>query len=145
MKLKNLLPSSFPAGNTHRVVLFQAPTEPPEFERLEEMTADAAGHIRDALALIDALPGDHSYALQGAAKELRWHLDERRVLNDCCQLACDDFLDRVCQIQQELGAHEVLAAIHSKVAAAVRMSRRVGDLLAAEKDVGWHRGLRTGS
>ena len=138
-----MLPNSFPAQNTHRLVMFH-PDLPPrdDFDRLEELTANGLRAARNALQTLKALPHQRDRSLTADLVELTRSLEMRRLLNDCFIDAASGVLCHLSQGSfQEATPEQIERATHD-LKEAVDLSNRVRDLLAAEHDVGWHRGIR---
>ncbi len=135
-------PTSFPTQNTHRVVLFQPDAIRPDFERLEDICADAVAAARTAFEATDRLPHPLFKLIERPLATLAEAVSRRRVLSDDYRFALGDMLRALAAA--EIGDAE--ADLHYLLCTALRdalnLSNRVSDLLAAEKDIGWQRGMR---
>ncbi len=135
-------PTSFPSGNSHRVALFLPEQPRDDFDRLEELTADGLRAARNALQTLKALPDESGRSLAADLAELTRSLELRRLLNDRFIAAASGVLCHLSQgAFQEATLEQIERAIHD-LTEAVDLANRVRDLLAAERDVGWHRGIR---
>ena len=135
------LPNAFSSANTHRIVMIPADPARGDFERLEELVADGFEAMRDALDQMQALPSDVALALQPAERALRQALDKRRLLSTECRNAIRRWLDEAGRRKQTHGVEPELSSIWMLLCEAELTAERVLDLLAAEKDVGWQRGV----
>lgn len=137
--IADLLPRSLSTQNTHRLVVITAEAQPDEFARLEITTADALAAARDALQAFkeDPIP---DRALQSAVLSLSDLVGKSRVIGSEFQDLAHQALDRIAFIATE-DRSEQFARIERHLREALALSRRVSDLLAAERDIGWHRGI----
>lgn len=138
--LTNILPTSFPVQNTYRHVVFNAEVEPDEFPRLEMMIADAIKNARVALKIGKGINLSQGRSFLLAIDNLANHVSRGRVL-------AHDFREDASEIlihldQAEPGNSDDMIDMHTKLTLALTLSQRVADLLAAERDIGWHRGIR---
>jgi len=139
------VPSSYPAGNSHRVVLYQEHAPRPEVERLEEMVADGFAALRRALRLRDDLSAAHANALQRAWEPVARNLDHRRLIDAASRTALVDLSAEAARIAQREGPHPALDALRHWLAEAEELAVRVADLLAAEDQVARARGFDPGT
>ena len=142
------MPTSYPTQNTHRVVVFHPDGGKCDFDRIEDIGADALKTGRLACALIHELQHAVMRPVYSRFTDFKTHLDKRRVLNE-------DYLNVTGAILKHLegidhsdetlvrtqAESNLIINIVAQLQAAVALSNRVLDLLAAERDVGWHRGL----
>jgi hypothetical protein len=136
------MPTTFPNQNNHRLVVYQPDLDRPDFERLEDIGADAIAAARSALETTGRLPHALFKPVERQLAALTEAVDRRRVLSEDYRCALADMLRALAKV--EVGDDE--AEIHDQVSRALRdalnLSHRVADLLAAEKDIGWQRGFR---
>jgi len=91
---------------------------------------------------VKALPDESGRSLAADLAELTRSLEMRRLLNDRFIDAASGVLCHLSQgAFQEATPEQIERAIHD-LTEAVDLANRVRDLLAAERDVGWHRGIR---
>lgn len=133
------IPSNFPQNNSHRVALFHEPAPRDDFDRLEELTANALRAARNACEMIAQVVFDRRQAANIA--ELRQAVEQRRLLND-------RFVETARAIHNDLEQADRSELIGLSVGQvtqdlrdAISLSNRMRDLLAAERNVGWHRGI----
>jgi len=138
------LPTSYPTGNSHRVVLYQEPAPRPELERLEEMVADGLAALRRALQLREDLPAAHATALRAWEPVARC-LDQRRLIDAGSRTAIVDLFVEAARIAQREGPHPALDELRHQLAEAEALATRIADLLAAEDQVARARGFDPGT
>ena len=135
------LPSSIPIQNNHRLIVVNAEAEPDDFTRLEVLTADAISHARTASEAGKAICTAGNRAFHYALEELAEHVAKRRVLSNAFRetvAAVQCHLDRATEGQPD----KIAPAMSEALKRSIALSLRVTDLLGAERDVGWHRGIR---
>ncbi len=138
--LTDILPTSFPVQNTHRHVVFRAEAEPDEFARVEMMTADAIKHARTALKIGKKISDTEGRAFRYAVDNLGNYVVKGRVLGNGFR---EDVSELLIHMDQAAGApDQLMSDMSAALGLAMALSQRVADLLAAERDVGWHRGIR---
>jgi len=135
------MPSNFPTQNNHRVVLFLPEQSRDDFDHLEELTANGLHAARDALQSLQELKLQEDRALYADIAELGETLEQRRLLNDQFRTIAASLLRRLGLQDPDKGTTEPLDQIMRDLQEALSLSHRVSDLLAAERDVGWHRGI----
>lgn len=139
--VSQILPSSIPTQNNHRLILVNAEAEPDDFTRLEVLTADAIAHARTASEAGKAICTIGNRAFQYALQELAEHVAKRRVLSNAFLETVDEVLGHLERALE--GQPDTIApGMSEDLKRSIALSRRVTDLLAAERDVGWHRGIR---
>ncbi|MCA0273077.1 MAG: hypothetical protein LCH69_13590 [Proteobacteria bacterium] len=126
-------PNTFPTQNTHRVVLFQPDSIRPDFERLEDICADAIAAARTAFEAMERLPHPLFKRIERPLDALAEAVNRRRVLTEDYRAALADMLRALAEDEADL---------RLLLRDALNLSNRVADLLAAEKDIAWHRGFR---
>ncbi len=131
-------PTHFPNDNSHRVALFLQPTPRDDFDRLEELTADGIRSARKALEDLTSLAIQFDRSTMANLAELQQAIEKRRLLND----RFVDAATELCAQLSDAPHADPCAEIASDLKQAISLSNRVRDLLAAERDVGWHRGIR---
>jgi hypothetical protein len=133
------MPKTFPSQNNHRSVVYQ-PDRYTDFDRLHDLCADAARAARSALADMHKLPHDAMRPLEFHRKVLSEELDRGRALTD-------NFRDAATALLAGIAAFEPAAddrtrsAVLSNLTEALDRSHRVGDLVAAEKEIGRLQGI----
>ncbi|SMP37186.1 hypothetical protein [Shimia sagamensis] len=136
------IPTNIPTQNNHRVALYLPDQSQSDFDRLEDMTADGLAAARRALCAMKHWQNPTNRALLAEVAELTNSVAKRRLLNDRFCDAASAVIAHMSHgcFEAEPGAdagqitHDLNQALH--------LSNRVRDLLAAERDVGWHRGMR---
>ena len=135
-------PTVFAQSNTHRVVVYQPDRAPPAFDRLEDALADGLRAARQALAI--ELPVEAHRLLEPTAKALRDHiLDKRRLLSQQCRHDLGYYLLLARRWVAAHGTTPEVDAVMAGLEEAHEASHRVSELLGAERDIGWHRGIRS--
>ncbi|MCB1335966.1 MAG: hypothetical protein KDK10_00395 [Maritimibacter sp.] len=132
-------PSSFASGSSHRVALFPQPTS--DFEKLEDMLADAIGAARDAVQHAPMLDYECFKPLQTWMADIEKCIDQGRLLSPDFRRPCDAALSSLRKNQPSADAASAHEHMTNGLATALQLSYRVSDLLAAERDIGWHRGV----
>jgi hypothetical protein len=135
------MPNSFPTQNSHRLVVFQPDLRGTDFDRIEDIAADAITAARSAVAAVENLPYDIFKPLQTDEKILRDAVERRRILTDDVRLAMEDMLRQLARVESDEATAPRLDMLMRSLRDALEGSHRVADLLAAEKDIGWHRGI----
>ena len=135
-------PTSFPVGNSHRVAHFFPQQPVRDFERLEEILADAIAAAREAMARLDTLPQTLWKPIEAEARALRAQIGKRRLLSDDFRHAAEAILRRLARADIPEDAAEIAHLAAHRLRDALNLSHRVADLIAAERDIGWHRGIR---
>ncbi|MTI01542.1 hypothetical protein [Roseibium sp. RKSG952] len=131
-------PTHFPNDNSHRVALFLQPTPRDDFDRLEELTADGLQAACVALDALTSLPMQFDRSTAASLAELQQAVEKRRLLNDRFVDAATELCAQLSDAEQSGPCAEITSGLRQ----AISLSNRVRDLLAAERDVGWHRGIR---
>lgn len=132
-----------PASNTHRVILVGAERPLTDFERLEEILAGAIGQAREALALLDRLPGECRLATRLEERALRGHVERRRLLSEKARSDVGAYMYALERWQAGRDPCPAIAAVEASLREARSTAERVADLIGAEQDIGWHRSDRT--
>lgn len=133
--------SSARSSNGNQIIV--AGEQARDVDRLEEMTADAAGAARLALELLPRLDCETFKPCEREMKYLAGTIEKRRILSD-------DFRQHIGIILHNLEAHaqsgandpDVLRNLVEKLETARAMSHRVDDLLNAEKEINRQRSHR---
>ena len=133
------MPTNFPTQNNHRVVLFLPEQSRDGFDRHEELTANGLRAARNTLRLLQELNLREDRALYVNITELREKLEQRRLLNDHFRTTAASLLRGLGLQDPEEGTTKPLDQIRHDLQEVLSLSHRVSDLLAAERDVGWHR------
>lgn len=131
--------NAFSAQNSHRIALFQPDVARPDLDRIEDIGANAIGTARTAVAYLEQLPYETAKPIQGLIRTITTQVEKRRVLTD-------DFRHAVASVLKHLAREDYTDKMAPDLDQAMRclrdalnLSHRVQDLLAAEKDIGWHR------
>jgi hypothetical protein len=132
-------PKTFPANNTHRMVLFLDQQLHGDYERIEGILADAARHTRAAGESIAQLPYEALKPLQCWVRDLDKHSERRRFLTDDYRHAARSALRELARLDPEL-APELIDGALRNLRDALEASHRVADLLAAEQEIARSRG-----
>jgi hypothetical protein len=135
-------PFRIPSDNSHRIVLHQPDRRGTDFERLEDIGADALGAARAALEALAELPYDLFKPLQFHERIMRDAVKHRRMVGQEFRDAVGNLLEAASALPECEAAHETLDRLNRSLTEALALSHRVADLLAAERDIGLHRGVR---
>lgn len=135
------MPHSFPTQNSHRLVVFQPDLRGTDFDRIEDIAADAITTARSAVAAIEDLPYDIFKPIQSYEKILRDAVERRRILTDDARLAMEEMLRQLARVEPDEATAALLDRLMRSLRDALESSHRVADLLAAERDIGWHRNI----
>ncbi|WP_134727157.1 hypothetical protein [Paracoccus luteus] len=126
------------APSRHQLFIEQKPAT--DFERLEDIGANAIAAARHALARCGALDGDIAYALRREIADLRKIAEEGSALT---KDARDSLHSLVLALKGRADA-DTATAIGPALEALIECitaSERVADLLAAERHIGRCRGI----
>ena len=132
-------PTTFPTNNTHRMVLFLDQQLHGDYERIEDILADAARYTRAAGEAIAQLPYEALKPLQSWARDLDKYSERRRFLTDDYRHAARSALRELARLDPEL-APELIDGAMRNLRDALEASHRVTDLLAAEQEIARSRG-----
>lgn len=134
-------PNTFPSQNNHRIALFQPDIARSDFDRIEDIGANAIASARCALSQLEQLPHATLKPIDSLIRTIRTGVDQRRVLTE-------DFRHDALLVLKHLVREDCSEDISSDLDQSIRClrdalnySHRVQDLLAAERDIGRHRGL----
>lgn len=137
----NQMPDSIPTGANHRIALLFPEHTPSDFERLEDLAADAIRAGRSAMQAAQDLPLFEDRALNRSLQTIGESISARKVMNEDFRNAAEDTLRRLARIDRdEQDAISFSNLLHT-LAKALELSHRVADLLSAEQDIGWNRGI----
>ncbi|TLP61341.1 hypothetical protein FEE96_13920 [Parasedimentitalea maritima] len=136
------MPTNVPTQNNHRVALFFPEQSRDDFDRLEELTANGLRAARSALEGLQDLSIQNDRGLFADLVKLRTVLERRRLLSDQFRNTAASLLLRLEHIELSDNDTAGLDQIIRDLNDAHNLSHRVCDLLSAEQDVGWHRGIR---
>lgn len=131
-------PTSYPTANTHRMVLFHDQKMHADFERMEDILADAARHVRTALEAITLLPYESYKPVQGWVGDLTKAAEKRRFLTEDFRHTAQSALRELAQLDPEQ-APGVIDRSMRHLRDALEASHRVNDLLAADQEITRHR------
>lgn len=133
-------PAIWPGNNAHRVAVFQ-PDLHTDFERIEITLADALRSARAALEAMHDLPYATTKPLEQFRRFVTEKVEARRILNDDFRHWTKGILQHLAKADRAEEDEGTFDAVMRGLRDALEGSHRVADLLAAEKDVGWHRGI----
>ena len=111
-----------------------------DFERLEDIGADALLAARNAWDLIGTLPGEIAVELKREIADLRKIVESDAMLTETSRHLLRDLIRRLEDLQEGIEPslyHPLIDCLRG----AVRQSQRVADLITAERHVGRARGL----
>lgn len=134
-------PSIWPSTNVHRVAVFQ-PDLHVDVEKIETTLADAIGSARAAITAMYDLRYETVKPLALSRRVLTEKVEARRILNDDFRHHAKDLLSRLAKVDPEEEDGHALDIVMRGLRDALEGSHRVADLLAAERDVEWHRRAR---
>lgn len=138
MRRSDPLPTSYPQGNTHRIVLHR-PDDAQEFSRIEDILGDGLRRLRRAMS-IDELPTEAGLMLEPCARRVReLVVSKRRLLSDDARHHVGTHLAAARRWAGEHGSTPALDRLVEDLAAALEASEWVADLIAAEREIAWHR------
>ena len=135
-------PHHIAATNTFRLVHHTQDEQARDFDRIEDLLADGLAAARAALEALELLPHEMLKPIETWHRAVTEQVGRRRLLNDQFRGDAEEILRRLARIdvaEADARAHD---AVLRRLRDAVNLSHRVADLLAAEKDIGWHRGFR---
>ena len=135
-------PTSFSAGTSHRVAHF-FPEAASDFERVEDLLADALGSAREAVSMGHQLDYECFKPVQRWLEHIQKQIDLGRLLNDDFRRPAGAVVASLRENRPSAEACDAHEAMRDRLVRAVQLSHRVSDLLAAERDIGWHRGIRS--
>ncbi|GGE29140.1 hypothetical protein GCM10011360_16560 [Primorskyibacter flagellatus] len=133
------IPQTFPTNNTHRMVLFLDHQLHGDYERIEDILANAARHTRAASEALAQLPYEALKPIQGWARDLEKHSERRRFLTDDYRHAARSALRELAKLEPEMASGPIDSAMRN-LRDALEASHRVTDLLAAEQEIARSRG-----
>lgn len=139
-----MFPTNFPTQNTHRVVHFHPEIKSSDFDRIEDIGANALAHARQALTLLPGLYTEAHNALAVVTDRIAAQVAKRRLLTEDARLDLETAVDTCARLLADNGDDAVVAAVGEQLQEALDASHRVADLLAAEESIGWHRGIPSG-
>jgi hypothetical protein len=135
------IPTTFATQNSHRLVVYQPDRRGTDFDRVEDIAADAIAATRAAVAALDDLPYEIFKPFQTHEKILRDAVERRRILTDDIRLVMEEMLRHLARLDPDDATAALLERLVGRLRDALEGSHRVADLLAAERDIGWHRGI----
>lgn len=122
----------------HQLVLEQKPAT--DFERLEDIGASAIAAARHAFARAQALDGATALSLRRELADLRRIAEERSALGKDARQQLHD-LARLLKDRADAGTSPAIGPVLEAVIECLAASERVADLLAAERHIGFCRGV----
>lgn len=136
-------PQSYPTQNTHRMVHFFDRPRHTDFERIEDILADAARLVRDVVTGMQELPYDAFKPLQAWHRDLEKQAAKGRFLSQDFRHAAQSALRELAR-QVPDPTPELIDRLQRDLRDALEASHRVGDLLAAEQEIAFTRGRAHG-
>jgi hypothetical protein len=133
------IPTAFKSNNTHRVLLHVHNLPSTDFGRIEDMTADATGAARDAVAHLAHLPDDMTHAVQEAIETIAYSVGNRNVLTGHFREAAQAVLSALARAEVRDAVAEPHDSAMRSLRDALNLSRRVADLVGAEAQLAWLR------
>ena len=125
-------------SNKHHVILDQRPET--DFERIEDIGADAIRATRRALDWCDLITGDAAVQLRRELADLRDTVKRRSAMTRDARVSLRGFRDTL-QAQGQGGPDTALGPLVAALHDAIEASERVADLLASERHIGRCRGI----
>lgn len=122
----------------HHVILEQRPGT--DFERIEDIGADAIRAARKALRWCDLITGQAAHHLRRELVDLRKIVECRSAMTRDARISLRAFRDQL-MAQGQGGPDTPLGPLVTALDDAITASERVADLLAAERHVGLCRGI----
>jgi hypothetical protein len=113
-----------------------------EHERLEETLADALEAARRVLGALREIGHEPGKRTDWAIGKLGDLVEKGRPLDELFRVELGVIGDHLAQSELPSERDQTRRAIAADVARAMRLSQRVADYLAAEREIGWHRGQR---
>jgi len=134
-------PNNFPSQNNHRIALFQPDIARTDFDCIEDIGADAIASARCAVGQLEHLPHAILKPIDGFLRTIKTCVDQRRVLTEDFRHAALFVLKHL--VREECGDDIAgdLDQVVRNLRESLNQSHRVQDLLAAERDIGRHRGM----
>lgn len=139
-----MYPANFPTQNNHRIVHFNPDQLVVDFNRIEDIGADAIASARQAMTLLPGLYTDAHNRLADVTDRIAAHVAKRRLLTEDARADLEAAVNTCLTLLEENGEDTVVGAIGEQLQEALDASNRVADLLAAEESIGWHRGIPGG-
>lgn len=125
-------------NNKHHITLDHK--QATDFERIEDIGADAIRATRRALHWCDLITGDAAVLLRRELADLRDIVERRSAMTRDARMSLRAFRDAL-MAQGQGGPDTTLAPLTAALHDAIDASERVADLLAAERHVGRCRGI----
>jgi hypothetical protein len=98
---------------------------------------------RDALEALNELPRELNQSFASHHRLLTEKIEKRRVLNEDFRHAAQAVLYELSRMEVSESNVRIYSWAMKRLREAVNGSHRVADLLAAEHDIGWYRGIRS--
>lgn len=127
-------PTSIPGTNNHRLVLFSPDQRRPDFERLQDIAADATAALRGSLETVHELIMVNYELFERDVEVLRRHCDQGTTVGEAFCADLDACIERAWRIdaRHDPALETFLAGLRETR----RLARRVSDLIAADKAIG---------
>lgn len=130
-------PNTFPANNTHRVVLFSPDQKVPDYKRIPDLGANALAALRAALRLVPELSPDLARDLSDEIVALQARLDRRESFNEEALAEMNHCAERL----KRLDPDDVADTLAGYLSEALTHATRAADLIAAHREftqLRWH-------
>lgn len=131
--------AEFSGPDHRRIDLLQSNAVTRDLDRLEEILAEGYAAIREAVARLAALPPDLAVPLEAEARAVRDAFVKHRLLSADCRNAIRRWLTKADLHVGSRDSNRTIARVRDLLNEAQGASDRVLDLLAAEREVRWHR------
>ena len=139
-----LAPTLFDSKCNHRVVHFFPEYQPRDFDKIEDLLADATRAAREGFEAFGRLPRDEIARLDLVARTVRDAVAKRRLLDETFRDALRALLHALARFEPDDRSAEVHDRASRRLRDALNGSERVEDLIAAEREIGRARGIRLG-
>lgn len=136
------LPSSYQGTNIHRAVLTHETLPGTDYDRLEDLVADAIAAARRAVQVLDSFNEALPRPIMRRVAYLKHCVKHRSVLNDFFRACAATVLER-CDSMEALEAEaDARDQARYQLRKAIELSHRVCDLLAADRELARRRDER---
>ena len=129
------IPTLFDPKSNHRLVHYFADRPSRDFDRLEDLLADAVAAARDGLKALDSLHQDHAMPIDCARSTLRDAIASQDLLGGAFLWAAKALIDAASELAICEHDAPILARGLQNLEAAARSVQRVEDLIASEREI----------
>lgn len=129
------IPNSYQGSNIHRVVITQQNLTGTDYERIQDIAADAVAEARAAVEAFETFPNGACHATLRRFREVKLATERRSVLVDAFFSETPAILSHLAKLSvpdEDASLHEA-ATRHFRTA--LDLAHRVRDLVAAERDI----------